>query len=1040
MYDKVTTNLDFVEREKEILSFWKENKIFEKSIEIREGSPRFTFFDGPPTANGKPHIGHIITRVVKDIIPRYKTMKGYKVLRKAGWDTHGLPVELEIEKQLGISGKPQIENYGVEPFIKKCKESVFKYETEWREMSDRVGFWADMDNPYVTYHNDYIESVWWALKQIWDKGLLYKGHKIVPYCPRCGTALSSHEVAQGYKDVKEVSAIAKFKIKGKENEYFLAWTTTPWTLPSNVALCVNAAEDYAKVKHGGEIYILADALKESVLSEREFEVIETVKGSALEHIEYEPLFDFASPDKKAFFVTCDSYVTLTDGTGIVHIAPAFGEDDAKVGKNYDLPFVQLVDEQGKFVESVTPWKGMFVKDADKLVIEALKESGKLFAALPFEHSYPFCWRCDTPLLYYARDTWFIKMTEVRDRLVANNETVNWMPDNIKHGRFGNFLENVIDWGLSRERYWGTPLPIWECECGHRHTVGSIKELKEMSGNCPEDIELHKPYIDNVFLNCPKCGGKMRRVSEVIDCWFDSGSMPFAQLHYPFENKEEFERNFPANFISEAIDQTRGWFYTLMAISTLLFDKAPYENVVVLGHVQDKDGQKMSKHKGNVVDPWSVLNKQGADALRWYFYTNSAPWLPSRFYEEAVNEGQRKFMGTFWNTYAFFVLYANIDNFNPNDYKLEYDKLPPMDKWILSKLNSLIKYVDECLDNYRLTESSRAMSDFTDQLSNWYVRRSRERFWGKDMPQDKINAYMTLYTVLTEFTKLSAPFIPFMAENIYRNLVINVFKDAPESVHLCDFPKYNEEFVDLELEENMNAVLSMVVAGRAARNTSGIKNRQPIGKMFVKAEKQLPEMYCSIVTEELNVKTLEFTDDVSQFTSYSFKPQLRTLGKKYGKLVPKIGEYLKNSDGSKLMRELKESARVKFTIDGENVELSEDDVLIENSQAEGFAAESDKNITVVLDTVLSEELIEEGFVRELISKIQTMRKDAGFEVLDRIKVFYSENAKIREIFDRNKDEIKSDVLACEITQGTGEFSKEWNINGEKVTLSVEKING
>ncbi len=1040
MYDKVTTNLDFVEREKEILSFWKENKIFEKSIEIREGSPRFTFFDGPPTANGKPHIGHIITRVVKDIIPRYKTMKGYKVLRKAGWDTHGLPVELEIEKQLGISGKPQIENYGVEPFIKKCKESVFKYETEWREMSDRVGFWADMDNPYVTYHNDYIESVWWALKQIWDKGLLYKGHKIVPYCPRCGTALSSHEVAQGYKDVKEVSAIAKFKIKGKENEYFLAWTTTPWTLPSNVALCVNAAEDYAKVKHGGEIYILADALKESVLSEREFEVIETVKGSALEHIEYEPLFDFASPDKKAFFVTCDSYVTLTDGTGIVHIAPAFGEDDAKVGKNYDLPFVQLVDEQGKFVESVTPWKGMFVKDADKLVIEALKESGKLFAALPFEHSYPFCWRCDTPLLYYARDTWFIKMTEVRDRLVANNETVNWMPDNIKHGRFGNFLENVIDWGLSRERYWGTPLPIWECECGHRHTVGSIKELKEMSGNCPEDIELHKPYIDNIFLNCPKCGGKMRRVSEVIDCWFDSGSMPFAQLHYPFENKEEFERNFPANFISEAIDQTRGWFYTLMAISTLLFDKAPYENVVVLGHVQDKDGQKMSKHKGNVVDPWSVLNKQGADALRWYFYTNSAPWLPSRFYEEAVNEGQRKFMGTFWNTYAFFVLYANIDNFNPNDYKLEYDKLPPMDKWILSKLNSLIKYVDECLDNYRLTESSRAMSDFTDQLSNWYVRRSRERFWGKDMPQDKINAYMTLYTVLTEFTKLSAPFIPFMAENIYRNLVINVFKDAPESVHLCDFPKYNEEFVDLELEENMNAVLSMVVAGRAARNTSGIKNRQPIGKMFVKAEKQLPEMYCSIVTEELNVKTLEFTDDVSQFTSYSFKPQLRTLGKKYGKLVPKIGEYLKNSDGSKLMRELKESARVKFTIDGENVELSEDDVLIENSQAEGFAAESDKNITVVLDTVLSEELIEEGFVRELISKIQTMRKDAGFEVLDRIKVFYSENAKIREIFDRNKDEIKSDVLACEITQGTGEFSKEWNINGEKVTLSVEKING
>jgi len=1037
VYDKVTTNLDFVEREKEILLFWKENKIFEKSIERREGSPRFTFFDGPPTANGKPHIGHIITRVVKDIIPRYKTMKGYKVLRKAGWDTHGLPVELEIEKQLGISGKPQIESYGVEPFIKKCKESVFKYETEWREMSDRVGFWADMDNPYVTYHNDYIESVWWALKQIWDKGLLYKGHKIVPYCPRCGTALSSHEVAQGYKDVKEVSAVAKFKLKGKDNEYFLAWTTTPWTLPSNVALCVNAGEDYVKAKCGGEVYILADALTSSILSGTEFEIIEKVKGSDLEYVEYEPLFDFASPDKKAFFVTCDPYVTLTDGTGIVHIAPAFGEDDAKVGRNYDLPFVQLVDEQGKFVDCVTPWKGMFVKDADKLVIEALKSSGKLFAAVPFEHSYPFCWRCDTPLLYYARDTWFIEMTKVRDRLVANNETVNWMPDNIKHGRFGNFLENVIDWGLSRERYWGTPLPIWECECGYKHAVGSIEELKSMSDDCPDDIELHKPYIDNVFLNCPKCGGKMKRVSEVIDCWFDSGSMPFAQLHYPFENKEEFEKNFPADFISEAIDQTRGWFYTLMAISTLLFDKAPYENVVVLGHVQDKDGQKMSKHKGNVVDPWSILNKQGADAVRWYFYTNSAPWLPNRFSEEAVNEGQRKFMGTFWNTYAFFVLYANIDNFNPNDYKLEYNRLAPMDKWVLSRLNSLIKYVDDCLENYKLTESSRAMSDFIDELSNWYVRRSRERFWGKDMPQDKINAYMTLYTVLTEFTKLSAPFVPFMAENIYRNLVVNVSEDAPESVHLCDFPEYHPEFADSELEENMNLVLSMVVAGRAARNTSGIKNRQPIGKMFVKAEKRLPEMYCSIVTEELNVKSLEFTDDVSRFTSYAFKPQLRTLGKKYGKLVPKIGEYLKNSNGSELMKELKENSVIKFTVDGENIELSEDDVLIENSRAEGFAAESDKNVTVVLDTVLSDELIEEGFVRELISKIQTMRKDAGFEVLDRIKVFHSGNEKIAEIFAGNGETIKADVLADEVIRGVGRFSKEWNINGEKVTLSVEK---
>ncbi len=1038
MYDKVTTNLDFVEREKEILSFWKENNIFGKSIEKREGCPRFTFFDGPPTANGKPHIGHIITRVVKDIIPRYKTMKGYQVLRKAGWDTHGLPVELEIEKVLGISGKPQIEEYGVEPFIKKCKESVFKYETEWREMSDRVGFWADMDNPYVTYHNDYIESVWWALKQIWDKGLLYKGHKIVPYCPRCGTALSSHEVAQGYKDVKEVSAIAKFKLKGKDNEYFLAWTTTPWTLPSNVALCVNANEDYVKVNCDGEVYILADALTSSVLSDKEFEVIETVKGSDLEYTEYEPLFDFVTPDKKAYFVTCDSYVTLTDGTGIVHIAPAFGEDDAKVGKKYDLPFVQLVDEQGKMTDEVTPWKGMFVKDTDKLVIENLKENGKLFAALPFEHSYPFCWRCDTPLLYYARDTWFIKMTEVRDRLVANNETVNWMPDNIKHGRFGNFLENVIDWGLSRERYWGTPLPIWECECGHRHAIGSIEELKQMSDNCPDDIELHKPYIDNVFLNCPKCGKKMKRVSEVIDCWFDSGSMPFAQLHYPFENKEEFEKNFPANFISEAVDQTRGWFYTLMAISTLLFDKAPYENVIVLGHVQDKDGQKMSKHKGNVVDPWSVLNKQGADAVRWYFYTNSAPWLPSRFYEEAVNEGQRKFMGTFWNTYAFFVLYANIDNFNPNDYKLEYDKLPPMDKWVLSKLNSLIKYVDECLENYKLTESSRAMSDFVDELSNWYVRRSRERFWGKDMPQDKVNAYMTLYTVLTELAKLAAPYVPFMTENIYQNLVRKVDKDAPESVHLCNFPEYHKEYVDKELEENMELVLSMVVAGRAARNTSGIKNRQPIGKMFVKADKELPEMYCNIVTEELNVKALEFTDDVSSFTSYTFKPQLRTLGKKYGKLVPKIGEHLKNANGSELMNELKTNGLIKFEIDGESIELAEDDVLIDNAQTDGFVAESDKNVTVVLETTLTDELIEEGFVREIISKIQTMRKDADFEVLDRIKVFYSDNAKIKEIFDRNGESIKEDVLADEIIEGVGKFSKEWNINGEKVTLSVEKI--
>ncbi len=1036
MYDKVTTNLEFVEREKEILSFWKDNHIFEKSIEKRDGRPLFTFYDGPPTANGKPHIGHIITRVVKDIVPRYKTMKGYRVLRKAGWDTHGLPVELEIEKQLGISGKPQIENYGVEPFIKKCKDSVFKYETEWREMSDRVGFWADMDNPYVTYHNSYIESVWWALKQIWNKGLLYKGHKIVPYCPRCGTALSSHEVAQGYKDVKETSAFAKFKVKNTENEYLLAWTTTPWTLPSNVALCVNAKEDYVKLKSGGEVYIMAEALVSAVIS-GEYEIIESMKGEDLKGMEYEPLFDFAKPAEKAYFVTCDSYVTLTDGTGIVHIAPAFGEDDARVGRDNNLPFVQLVDEQGKFVKEVTPWAGMFVKDADPLVLEELKRSGKLFAAVPFEHSYPFCWRCDTPLLYYARDTWFIKMTAVRDRLVANNETVNWMPDNIKHGRFGNFLENVIDWGLSRERYWGTPLPIWECECGHRHAVGSIDELKSMSDNCPDDIELHKPYIDNVFLNCPKCGKKMKRVSEVIDCWFDSGSMPFAQLHYPFENKEEFERNFPANFISEAVDQTRGWFYTLMAISTLIFDKAPYENVIVLGHVQDKDGQKMSKHKGNVVDPWDILNKQGADAVRWYFYTNSALWLPSRFSEEAVNEGQRKFMGTFWNTYAFFVLYANIDSFNPNDYKLEYDKLSPMDKWVLSKLNTLIQYVDISLESYKITEASRAMSDFVDELSNWYVRRSRERFWGKDMPQDKVNAYMTLYTVLTELAKLAAPFVPFMAEQIYRNLVKNIDENAPESVHLCDFPVYNENFVDKELEENMELVLSVVVAGRAARNTSGIKNRQPIGKMYVKAEKSLHDMYRSIVTEELNVKEMEFKDDVSDFTSYSFKPQLRTLGKKYGKLVPKIGEYLKNADGTALMNELKENEMLKVDIDGENIELAKEDLLIEAVKSDGFVMESDKNVTVVLDTKLTPELIEEGFVREIISKVQTMRKEADFEVLDRIKVYYSGNDKIADILSANEDTIKADVLADDIIEGTAGYTKEWNINGEKVTLSVEK---
>lgn len=1037
MYDKVSTNLNFVEREKEILGFWKENDIFGESIKARENCPVFTFYDGPPTANGKPHIGHILTRVIKDLIPRYKTMKGYKVLRKAGWDTHGLPVELEVEKQLGISGKPQIEDYGVEPFIKKCKDSVFTYESLWRNMSDRVGYWADMDNPYVTYHNDYIESVWWALKQIWDKGLLYKGHKIVPYCPRCGTALSSHEVAQGYKNVKETSCICRFKVKDEDNTYFLAWTTTPWTLPSNVALCVNGAENYTKVKaNDGRIYIMAEALLDEILKDG-YEVVQTYKGQDLVGKEYEPLFNYAKPDKKCYFVTADSYVTLTDGTGIVHIAPAFGEDDAKVGRNYELPFVQLVNDQGCFIEEVEGLAGVFVKDGDKEILKRLEESGKLFAAIPFEHDYPFCWRCDTPLLYYARDTWFIAMTKVREQLLKNNNTVNWMPENIKTGRFGNFLENVIDWGLSRERYWGTPLPIWECDCGYKHTIGSIAELKEMSDNCPDNIELHKPYIDAVELNCPKCGGKMHRVSEVIDCWFDSGSMPFAQWHYPFENKEIFDENYPADFISEAIDQTRGWFYTLMAISTLIFDKSPYKNVIVLGHVQDKDGRKMSKHLGNVVDPWTVLDNQGADAVRWYFYANSAPWLPNRFDDKAVNEYQRKFMGTLWNTYAFYVLYANIDNFNPMDYKLEYNKLAPMDKWILSKLNSLVKFVDKSLENYKITESARAMADFVDELSNWYVRRSRERFWGKDMPQDKVNAYMTLYTVLTTMAKLSAPFTPFMAESIYQNLVVNVDKNAPKSVHLCDFPVANDDMIDDKLEVNMELVLSIVVAGRAARNTSGIKNRQPIGNMYVQSDRKLDAEYFDIILDELNVKNMEFVDDASKFTSYSFKPQLRTLGRKYGKLVPAIGEYLKNGDGNALMNELNANGVIKFNIDGTDVELGEEDVLTETAQADGFVAESDKTTTVVLSTTLTPELIEEGFVRELVSKIQTMRKDSGFEVLDRIKVYYSGNDTIAKVFADNKDSIATDVLADDICEGTSDISKEWNINGEKVVLSVEK---
>ena len=1036
MYDKVSTDLSFVEREKEIVDFWKDNDIFKKSIENRREGEVFTFFDGPPTANGKPHIGHVLTRVIKDLIPRYRTMKGYKVLRKAGWDTHGLPVELEVEKQLGISGKPQIEKYGIEDFVKKCKDSVFTYQSEWEEMSDRVGFWADMENPYVTYHNNYIESVWWALKEIWDKKLLYKGHKIMPYCPRCGTSLSSHEVAQGYKDVKEASLIAKFIVKGKTNEYILAWTTTPWTLPSNVALCVNPHETYVKIKCGEETFILAEALLETVIKD-EYTVIEKYVGTDLCGLEYEPLYSYAKVDKKAYFVVADNYVTMSDGTGVVHIAPAFGEDDSRVGKENDLPFVNLVNPQGKFVDAVEPWKGMFVKDVDKLVIRDLRDRGQLFEVIDFEHSYPFCWRCDTPLLYYACDTWFIKMSAVRDRLLANNETVNWMPDNIKHGRFGNFLENVIDWGLSRSRYWGTPLPIWHCECGHHECIGSIAELKEKGINVPENIELHKPYVDNVKLTCPECGGEMTRVTEVIDCWFDSGSMPFAQWHYPFENKELFEENFPANFISEAIDQTRGWFYTLIAISTLLFDKSPYKNVIVLGHVQDKNGQKMSKHKGNVVDPWDVLNKQGSDAARWYFYSNSAPWLPNRFFDEAVSESQRKFLGTLWNTYAFYVLYANIDEFNPTEHELDVNKLTLLDKWILSKLNRVIREVDSYLENYKITEATRVIQEFTDELSNWYVRRSRERFWASEMTDDKISAYMTLYTVLVEFSKVCAPFIPFMTEMIYRNLVLNVDKNAPESVHLCDFPKANEKFDFEGIENEMDAARRIVILGRACRNAANIKNRQPISKIYVQTKKAFDDVYKDIILDELNVKEIEITNDASAFIAYNFKPQLKTMGPKYGKIVKAIFEEVNRMNGAEIMSILDSGENVKLTVEGTDVVFGKEDVLVETVQKDGFVSDNDSEYTVVLDTNLTEELIEEGFVREIISKVQTMRKDSGFEVQDNIKISCSGSVKIDEIMARNKAEISLQTLAVSIDNCEMSDAKEWNINGEKVKIFVAK---
>ena len=1039
MYKKVSTDMNFVEREKQVEKFWEDNQIFEKSMKVREGNPSYVFYDGPPTANGKPHIGHVETRVIKDMIPRYRTMKGYQVPRKAGWDTHGLPVELEVEKKLGLDGKDQIEKYGVEPFIEQCKESVWKYEGMWEDFSHTVGFWADMKNPYVTYHNDYIESEWWALKEIWKKGLLYEGHKIVPYCPRCGTPLSSHEVAQGYKDVKERSAVVRFKVKG-EDAYILAWTTTPWTLPSNVALCVNPDEDYVKVTSKGYTYYMAAALVDTVLGEGA-EILEHYQGKDLEFKEYEPLFPYAEKrigNKKAYYVVCDTYVTLTDGTGVVHIAPAFGEDDSKVGHRYDLPFVQLVNEKGEMTEE-TPWAGTFCKKADMAVLQALEDKDLLFDAPLFEHSYPHCWRCDTPLIYYARETWFIRMTAVKEDLIRNNNTINWIPESIGKGRFGDWLENVQDWGLSRNRYWGTPLPVWQCECGHQDCIGSIEELKEKADNCPDDIELHRPYIDAVTIKCPKCGKEMHRVPEVIDCWFDSGSMPFAQHHYPFENKETFEKQFPAQFISEAVDQTRGWFYSLLAISTLLFNKAPYENVIVLGLVQDENGQKMSKSKGNAVDPFDALQTYGADAIRWYFYTSSAPWLPSRFAGKTVVEGQRKFMGTLWNTYAFFVLYANIDNFDATKYSLEYDKLAVMDKWLLSRLESTVKAVDDNLANYRIPEAAKALQSFVDDMSNWYVRRSRERFWAKGMEQDKINAYMTLYTALVTVAKAAAPMIPFMTEDIYQNLVKSIDASAPESIHLCDFPEVHENWIDPKMEEDMADLLEIVVMGRAARNTANIKNRQPIGTMYVKSEFQLSEFYKEIIEDELNVKEVVFKDDIADFISYSFKPQMRTVGPKYGKLLNKIKTVLSELDGNKAMAELKSTGELKLDIDGQEIVLLEEDLLIDMAQMEGYVSESDHTITVVLDTNLTPELIEEGFVRELVSKIQTMRKEAGFEVMDKIRVYAKDNDKIVDIMKNNGDEIKSEVLAEDIVTGeTKGYEKEWNINSEKVTMAVERI--
>ncbi len=1048
MYRKVSTDLNFVEREKQVEKFWKDNRIFEKSMDSRKEGETYTFYDGPPTANGKPHIGHVLTRVIKDMIPRYRTMKGYMVPRKAGWDTHGLPVELEVEKLLGLDGKEQIETYGLEPFIGKCKESVWKYKGMWEDFSATVGFWADMDDPYVTYHNDFIESEWWALKQIWDKGLLYKGFKIVPYCPRCGTPLSSHEVAQGYKNVKERSAIVRFKAVG-EDAWFLAWTTTPWTLPSNTALCVNPKDAYCRVKAAdGQVYYMAEELLDRVLGKLAtedtpaYEILDRYVGTDLENKEYEPLFDCArvraeQQHKKAFYVTCADYVTMTDGTGIVHIAPAFGEDDAQVGRRYDLPFIQLVDAKGNMTED-TPFAGLFVKKADPLVLEDLDKRGQLFDAPKFEHDYPFCWRCDTPLLYYARESWFIKMTDVKEDLIRNNNTINWIPESIGKGRFGDWLQNVQDWGVSRDRYWGTPLNIWECECGHRHSIGSIAELKEMSPNCPDEIELHRPFIDAVTITCPECGKQMKRVPEVLDCWFDSGAMPFAQHHYPFENQDLFEQQFPADFISEAVDQTRGWFYSLLAISTLIFNKAPYKNVIVLGHVQDENGQKMSKSKGNAVDPFEALETYGADAIRWYFYSNSAPWLPNRFHGRAVMEGQRKLMGTLWNTYAFFVLYADIDKFDATKYTLDYATLSVMDKWLLSKLNTLVADMDDNLKNYRIPEAARVLQDFVDEMSNWYVRRSRERFWVSGMPQDKVNAYMTLYTALVTVCKAAAPMIPFMTEDIYQNLVRSLDDTAPESIHLCDYPEVNTAFIDKDLEKAMDEVLQVVVLGRAARNGSNRKNRQPLAKMYVKAEMALDAVYQQIIEEELNVKAVEFVTDTSAFSSYTFKPQLKTVGPKYGKQLNEIRTALAEIDGNAAMAELTANGVLTLALPSGEVKLAEEDLLIDTAQQEGYFTVADRGVTVVLDTTLTPELIEEGFVREIISKLQTMRKEAGFEVTDHITVFVDGNDAIGELVSRNADTICDDVMADGITLGeTDGFVKEWDINGEKVTFGVKR---